>query len=132
MKRFIIHVVYGDMHNITAGDARAEKWKKLKKKSTLRLCPDDDSLTFLCDRANYLAYIGIHADIKDHPSPIGNGWALQDGLLHAIRYTKSAFSTELTISYNNTNITSYTDESSSDSASDVYSSDSDAHPSDSD
>ena len=91
MKRFVIRAVYGDMKSYTIREARAVKWKSLKKKSTLRICPDDDSLKFLCERGNYLAYIGLHPEIKDHPSPVGNGWAVQDGSLRAIRYTKNAF-----------------------------------------
>ena len=91
MKRFVIRVIYADMKSSTIKEARAFKWKSLKKKSTLRICPDDDSLKFLCERANYLAYIGLHPEIKDHPSPVGNGWAVQDGTLRAIRYTRNAF-----------------------------------------
>ena len=61
------------------------KWKVLKKKTTLRLCPDDDTLNHYCDRANYLSYIQLHPELYNHPSPIGHGWMLVDGNCRPIR-----------------------------------------------
>ena len=55
--------------------ARAAKWKKQKKKSLIRLPPDDDSLRQHIKRANFLAYIQRHP-VRRHPSPIGHGWEL--------------------------------------------------------
>ena len=135
MKRFVIRAVYGDMKSCTAREARAGKWKVLKKKSTLRLCPDDDSLKYLCERGNYLAYVALHPQIKDHPCPIGNGWTLQDGALRAIRYTRSAFfSSKSDVATSSGRRSSYSesDTSSDDSESDSSSSDSDSLTSDAD
>ena len=53
MKEFVIQVIYGDCNSKTPGQTRAAKWKSIKKKSTLRLCPNNDSLNHVCDRANY-------------------------------------------------------------------------------
>ena len=119
MKLFVIQGIYGDFQSATAGTARAKKWKALKKKTTLRLCPDDDSLIFLCQRAIYLAYIQLHPEIKDHPSPLGNGWTLKDGSCYPVRYTCSAFPTELTVPEANIDVTDESDISSSDSESDL-------------
>ena len=71
---YVIQFVYGDIHNSNLDSARAAKWKGQKKKSLMRLPPDFDSLTQHIMRANYLAYIQTHPELKDHPSPVGHGW----------------------------------------------------------
>ena len=70
MKTFVIQAIYGDNESKTPGEARTVKWKTIKKKSTLRLCPDDDTLDYFCERANYLSYIQLHPEIYNHPSPL--------------------------------------------------------------
>ena len=90
MKTFVIQAIYGDNKSKTPGEARSVKWKTMKKKSTLRLCPDNDSLDHYCERANYLAYIQLHPEIFNHPSPIGNGWMLVDGRCRPVRNRLSA------------------------------------------
>jgi len=44
MKAFVLSKVYAESSDVTCGQARASKWHKLKKKSMIRLPPDDDSL----------------------------------------------------------------------------------------
>ena len=44
IKSFVIRYIYGDKHSSTLNQTRATKWKSLKKKSLMRLLPDDDSL----------------------------------------------------------------------------------------
>ena len=80
LERFVIRYVYGDTKSKTLGDARAVKWRSQKKKSTLRLVPDLDSLRPHLERANYLAYVQKHYQLQSHPSPIGHGWHLVNGL----------------------------------------------------
>ena len=67
-------------------DARAAKWRAQKKKSTIRLVPDSDSLHQHLARANYVAYLLKHYQLQNHPSPIGHGWHL--GLCLPVRSTQ--------------------------------------------
>jgi len=59
LEQFIIYYVYGDRptQSRTMRDARAVKWRAKKKKSTIQLVPDSDSLHLHLDRTNYLAYL---------------------------------------------------------------------------
>lgn len=95
MKQYIIQVIYGDLKSVTAAECRANKWKQLKKKSTLRLCPDDDTLNHICERANYLSFLQMHPDLHNHPSPVGHGWLLENGKCRPVRHTKSAVPSRL-------------------------------------
>ena len=44
MKAFVLSIVYGESAGVTCGQARASKWQNMKKKCTIRLPPDEDSL----------------------------------------------------------------------------------------
>jgi len=44
MRTFVLHTMYSENAGVTCGQARASKWHKMKKKSTVRLPPDDDTL----------------------------------------------------------------------------------------
>ena len=41
-------------------------------------------------RANYIAYLLWNPQFKDHPTPIGNGWGLSNGLCRPLRYKNPA------------------------------------------
>ena len=56
--------------------------------SLMRLPPDNDTLNIQIVRANYLAYIQRHAELRNHPSPIGHGWEMMKGHCRPVRYTK--------------------------------------------
>ena len=90
LKIFVIHHVYGDLQSSSLGSAREAKWKRQKKKSFMRLPPDDDSLKQHIMRADFLAYIQRHPELKQHPSPIGHGWELVNGCCKPVRFTKPA------------------------------------------
>ena len=83
MKAFVLSIVYAESADVTCGQARASKWHKLKKKSTVRLPPDDDSLDHHIERTNYIAY----CQLLEHPSPIGHGWELVNGKCRPVRHT---------------------------------------------
>ena len=70
LKSYVIRYVYGDVQSSSLSLARAAKWKKQKKKSLICLPPDDDSLRQHIKRANFLACIQRHPDLRRHPSPI--------------------------------------------------------------
>ena len=44
MKTFVLSKIYNEDTGVTCGQARASWWHKMKKKSTVRLPPDDDTL----------------------------------------------------------------------------------------
>lgn len=88
LEQFVIRYVYGNTKSKTPGEARAAKWRAQKKKSTMRLMPDSDSLYQHLLRANYLAYLLKHFQLQSHPSPIGHGWHLVNGLCLPVRSTE--------------------------------------------
>ncbi len=88
--QFTRDVVYGDKKSTSMAEARAVKWKSMKKKSFISLPPDEDSLRQHCIRANYLAYLVRNHSLKNHPSPLGHGWELVGGHCRPIRHTRPA------------------------------------------
>ena len=85
---YVIRYIYGDLENASLDQARANKWKIRKKKSLVRLPPDDDSVTQHIKRANYLANIQRHSDTRMHPSPIGHEWQMMNGRCRPVRHTQ--------------------------------------------
>ena len=90
MEQFLLTKIYGCSPGLSCGEARAEKWRKQKKKNTLNLPPDSDSLHHDLQRVNYLTYIMKNFHLKEHPTPIGRGWELVNGSIRAVRYSKPA------------------------------------------
>ena len=97
LKSFVIRYIYGDTQSSSLNQARASKWKRQKKKSLMRLLPDDDSLEQHIRCANFLAYIQRHPDLRRHPSPIGHGWELVNGCCRPVRHTKPALPVSLPV-----------------------------------
>ena len=54
----------------------------------MHLPPDNDSLNLIIMRANYLAYIQRHAELRNHPSPIDHVWEMMNGPCRPVRCTK--------------------------------------------
>ena len=96
-KRSSFFSAWGMCTKFFSGSSRATKWKKQKKKSLMRLLPDDDSLEQHIKRANFLAYIQRHPDLRRHPSPIGHGWELVNGCCRPVRHTKPALPISLPV-----------------------------------
>ena len=61
-----------------------------EEKSFCRLPPDEDSLRHQLQQANHLAYLLRNPSLRDHPSPVGNGWELVNGICRPVRYSKPA------------------------------------------
>ena len=91
MKGFVVSQVYGESVDASCGEARASKWQKLKKKSTIRLPPDNDSLDQHIERTNYIVYCQTHFCFVEHPSPIGHGWEIINGKCRPVRHTLPPF-----------------------------------------
>ena len=96
MKAFVLSIVYGQSANVTCGQARASKWHKLKKKSTILLPPDEDSLDRHVERTNYITYCQLHYNLEEHPCPIGHGWELVNGKCRPVRHTLPPLPQQLT------------------------------------
>ena len=91
MERFAVKYIYRDPNCPTLSKVRASKWKALKSKSTLRLPPDRDSHELHIQRVNYQVYILLNYDKPDAPpSPIENGWFLENGTCKPRRYRQPA------------------------------------------
>ena len=60
----------------------------MKKKSTVRLPPDDDTLNHHLESTNYITYCQVHYDLLEHPSPIGHGWEFRNGKCRPVRHTQ--------------------------------------------
>ena len=84
LKQFVIKYIYGSKENSCA-ETRAKQWRKMKKKNTQRLMPDEDTLCHICVRANYLSYCQKKYQLSVHPSPIGSGWGIVDGKCRPVR-----------------------------------------------
>lgn len=96
MKTFVLSIIYGERAGVTCGQARASKWHKLKKKCTIRLPPDEDSLDRHVERTNYITYCQLHYNLQEHPSPIGHGWELVNGKCRPVRHTLPPLPQQLT------------------------------------
>ena len=124
LEKFVIRFIYGDSNSVTPGIARANKWRKQKKKSTMRLIPDADSLHQHLLRTNYLAYLLKNFHLQSHPSPIGHGWHMVNGLCLPVRWTQTSL--PLSIPKLNTEVNRENSYNGEDSASDSESSNSDS------
>ena len=87
MKAFIFSKVYGEDIALICGQARASKWQKLKRKSIVRLPPDDDTPNHHCARTNFITYCQLHFTLVEHPSPIGHGWEIINCKCQPVCYT---------------------------------------------
>ena len=95
MKFFVIQAIYEDNKSETPEEVESVKWQSMKKKSTLRLCPDNDALDNYWEQTNYLSYIQLHLEVYNNPSPIEQGWMLEDGRCRPVRSRISALPNNL-------------------------------------
>ena len=96
MKAFVLSKIYGESADVSCGQARASKWHKLLKMSTIRLPPDEDSLNLHVQRTNYIAYCQLYYTLQQHPSPIGHGWENINGKCTPVRYILPSLPQHLT------------------------------------
>ena len=61
-----------------------------RKRSLIRMIPDNDSLLLHFKRVNYICYIQKNFHLKEHPSPLLHGWCLENDLCLPIRHSKPA------------------------------------------
>jgi len=90
--KFTHNVIYGDNKSSSMAEARAEKWKAIKKKSFLRIPPDTECLCqhFLCKLLNLFSAPPI---VKI--ASFCHGWELVDGYCRIVRHTRPALPVHL-------------------------------------
>ena len=121
LKTFVLKYIYGS-NSEKLEITRSDQWKKMKKKNRQRLVPDNDTLTHICERANYLAFCGKHFQLRDHPEPIGYGWDLINGKCRPIRYTSPALPSDISCETFFNDVESESESSGSSDISDLESS----------
>ena len=88
-KEFVLSKIYHSEEDSCAA-ARAVKWRSQPKKNTMYLPPDDDSMHHHLARVNYVTYCQKHYELRTHPCPLGNGWALINGKCRPVRHSRPA------------------------------------------
>ncbi len=74
LKKFTIKCFYHDISSHSLAEARPSKWLSMKRKSTERLPPDEDSLAQHCRIANNKCCIWKHYhEAEPAPSPLSYG-----------------------------------------------------------
>ena len=89
MKEFVLTKIYNSEER-TCASARAVKWRKQKKKNSMYLPPDKDSLQHHLERTNYITYCQRNFQLTNHPSPLNHGWELLNGKCRPVRYKHPA------------------------------------------
>lgn len=81
---FTLRYIYNDKVSKSMGEARARKWNKMKKKSTLGLPPDRDAHDLKVKIGNYQAYIFLsYHKVDPSPSPLSHEWAVETSTTNA-------------------------------------------------
>ena len=69
------------MIKINIAELRSLVWRRMKKKSTQRLPPDEDTLRLHIQRCNYVIFMNLHYSSPCAiESPSYHGWISEDGL----------------------------------------------------
>ena len=88
---FILRYVYNDKKSATLAESRCTIWRKMKKKSTRRLPPDEDTMRLHILRCNYVIFMNLDYMNQNAPgSPISHGWIMRDEVCLPIRYQNPA------------------------------------------
>ena len=102
MALFTIRYIYGDKVIKTLGQARALKWKNMKRKSTLRILRTETLTTGKSRECYYQTYLFLNFYKKDLvPCPLNNGWTLDNGKCVPLRYSEPPLPKDLAGSLQN-------------------------------
>ena len=85
MEEFVLTKIY-NCEETTCASARAVKWRKQKKKNSMYLPPDKNSLRYHLEWNNYITYCQRNFQLTEHPSPLNHGWELLNGKCRPVRY----------------------------------------------
>ncbi len=87
MQKFVIRYIYNDKKSQSLPESRASKWRALKRKTRLRIPPDEDTLQHHIQRANYQAFVWLSCkDSPPAPSPLQHGWTQESGRILPIKH----------------------------------------------
>ena len=79
---FVLRYVYNDKKSLNIAESRSLVWRRMKKKLTQRLPPDEDTLRGHIQRCNYVIFMNLHYNSPCAiESPSYHGWISQDGVL---------------------------------------------------
>ena len=88
IEKFTIRYTYNDKKSESLHQARASKWRCLKRKTTLRIRPGVDTLLHHMQRANYQTFIWLsYHDPSPPPSPLQHGWFQENGRVLPIKHS---------------------------------------------
>ena len=95
---FVIRFIYNDKKSKTLAESRCLIWKRMKKKTTQRLPPDEDTMRGHIIRSNYVIYMNLqYACPNALEAPYNHGWLSQDGVCVPRRYKNPTLPTSLII-----------------------------------
>ena len=78
---FVLRYVYNDKKSLNIVESRCLVWRRMKKKSTQRLLPDEDPLRGYIQCYNYVIFMNLYYDSPCAiESPSYHGWIFQDGV----------------------------------------------------
>ena len=88
IEKFTIRYIYTDKKSESLPQARASKWRSLRRKTTSRIPPDADTLLHHMQRANYQTFIWLsYHDPSPPPSPLQHGWFQENGRVLPIKHS---------------------------------------------
>ena len=76
---FVLRFVYNHKKSLNIAESHSLVWRRMKKKSTQRLPPDEDTLRGHIQHCNYLIFVNLHYNSPCAiESPSYHGWISQD------------------------------------------------------
>ena len=102
---FVLRYIYNDKKSKTLAESRSLLWKKLKKKSTCRIPPNEDTMRLKILRCNYVVFMNLQYRCPNAlESPNVHGWISDNGVFVARRYHGPALPPSLVISPTQDNV----------------------------
>ena len=78
---FVLRYVYNDKRSSNIAELHSLVWRRMKKKSTQRLPPYEDTLRGHIQRCNYVIFMNLHYNSPCAiESPSYHGWSSQNGV----------------------------------------------------
>ena len=89
----VLRYVYNDKKSLNIAESRSLVWRRIKKKSTQRLPPDEDTLRGYIQRCNYVIFTNLHYNSPCAIESLSyHGWISQNGVYVPRRYQKPEMS----------------------------------------
>ena len=102
---FVIRYIYNDKKSKSLAESRSLIWKRMKKKSTRRLPPDEDTMRLHILRCNYAIFMNLNYMSAVALEPPGaHGWISQDGVFLPRRYLMPPLPMSMSVTPNTANV----------------------------